>query len=299
MAKWLDKVTKNSQWYVMGAMLIGYLSFLVLTPSASLEKTVMNWQTWVHTLFVMYLQVSAVSLAFDKGTQDGINLREFELADELNNDIIKKYNNNKEPYRKYIKDLNTHELNNIREEYLFSVGDKTYEELTRKQKKAYNNLKPIYHDIYGFNLPLFYEVTKNGKIGYKASVGKNEGKRKKQFTKGFMGIVFSAMSINMAFSVDSLGSALLSLGIIMSGLIVTFIMIYAPQLSKFKSDLPKKVMSKKTLMDSFEEYQQGKVKLNVEVKEEVIKVEEIIEEKEQEDDQLKNYESPTLEFIPN
>ncbi len=272
MNKYLDKLVKFSQWIVLAVMLVGYFAYMVLTPTVSIQQTLRDWQTWVHTAFVIYLNVTMVSVAYDTAVDNGTSTPEFELSNELNNKIIKLYNLKKTEFRKYIKALNEYELQSIRDEYTFLIGESDYFLMTKKQQKKYDKLKAIFHDIYGFNLPLYYEMSKNGKIKYKASLAKNEGKKTRQFTKAVMGLVFSAMTINMTVSVENVGDAITSLLIIASGLIVTFLMIYTPQFMKFKKELPNKVMAKNVLMESFMEYEKGEVKL-VELKE--IKVEEV------------------------
>ena len=272
MSKYFDKLVKFSQWIVLAVMLVGYFAYMVLKPTTSIQQTLQDWQTWVHTAFVIYLNVTMVSVAYDTAVDNGTSTPEFELSNELNNKIIKLYNLKKAEFRKYIKALNEHELQSIRDEYTFLIGKDDYSLMTKKQRKKYDKLKAIFHDIYGFNLPLYYEMSKNGKIKYKASLAKNEGKKTRQFTKAVMGLVFSAMTINMTVSVENVGDAITSLLIIASGLIVTFLMIYTPQFMKFKKELPNKVMAKNVLMESFMEYEKCEVKL-VELKE--IKVEEV------------------------
>ena len=272
MNKYFDKLVKFSQWIVLAVMLVGYFAYMVLKPTTSIQQTLQDWQTWVHTAFVIYLNVTMVSVAYDTAVDNGTSTPEFELSNELNNKIIKLYNLKKTEFRKYIKALNEYELQSIRDEYTFLIGKDDYSLMTKKQRKKYDKLKAIFHDIYGFNLPLYYEMSRNGKIQYKASLAKSEGKKARQVTKAVMGLVFSAMTVNMTVSVENVGDAITSLLIIASGLIVTFLMIYTPQFMKFKKELPNKVMAKNVLMESFMEYEKGEVKL-VELKE--IKVEEV------------------------
>jgi hypothetical protein len=160
-------------------------------------------------------------------------------------------------FRNYVKSLNHHELQNLRDDFLFKVGDKEVKDLTKKELKQYNDLKPIRHDIYGFNLPLYYEMSKNGQVKYQASSKKNEGKRIKQFTKLFTGVLFAGMTVNVAFSVDNIGNAFVSLLIISVGLILTYLLTFFPQVFKYKNDLPKKVILKKTLYDSYTNFKNG------------------------------------------
>ena len=72
--------------------------------------------------------------------------------------------------------LNIAERKRLEEDYLFSVGDKKVEELSDAELKKFKRLKPIQHNIYGFNLPLYYELTKDGQINYQASFNKNKGR---------------------------------------------------------------------------------------------------------------------------
>ncbi len=257
MTKFLDGIYKYFSYIIILLSLVAYLAYQTLVFEGSIKQALIDPQTWVHTLFVIWIQVNAVSAAFDAGVSTGVSSKEFELADKLNNKLINSVNNEMEAFRKYIKALNDHELQNIREDYLFKVGDKKVEELTKKERKKYNNLQPIRHDIYGFNLPLYYEMSKNGTIKYQAFVRKNQGKLIKQAKKIFSGVLFAGMTFNMAFSLSQLGPAFISLAIIFSGLIITYLMNYVPQVYKFKVELPKKVILKNTIYNSFIDFKNG------------------------------------------
>ena len=261
MSKFIDKIYKNSVWFVIGLSLIAYLAYRVMSFSGDIGTTLSDFQTWVQLLFVIFLNVNMVSASLDSATNQGINCDEFDLADKLNNKIIESVNNEMTDFRSYIKKLNQHELLNIQEDYLFKVGDKKVDELNEKELKAYNKLKPLRHNIYGFNLPLYYELSKNHEVRYSASVKVNEGKRKKQFKKIFTGALFGGMTINMMFAVENVGAAFTSLLIIMVGLAITYIMTFVPQLFKFKVELPKKVILKNTLYNSYVSYKNGTHKL--------------------------------------
>jgi len=212
-------------------------------------------------LFVIWLNVNVVAAAFDSSTNQGILCEEFDLPDKLNNQIITSVNNEMTDFRTYIKKLNNHELLNIQEDYLFKLGDKKVEDLTEKELKVYNNLKPVRHNIYGFNLPLYYELSRSHEVKYSASIKTNEGKRRKQFNKIFTGAMFGSMMINMMFAVENVVVAFTSLLIIMVGLAITYIMTFVPQLFKFKVELPKKVILKNTLYNGYVSYKNGTHKL--------------------------------------
>jgi hypothetical protein len=261
MTKWMEKVYRNTVWILISVLLAGYFFYRTLNFTGSLQATLEDWRTWVHLAFVIFLNVTMVSGAYDVGSNTGLTSKEFELADELNNKIVTQVNNNMQWFREYIKRLNDHELQSIREDYLFSVGDKRLDELTSLEVKRYHKLKPIRHNIYGFNLPLYYEISRNGKIEYRASIRKNEGKAWSQVKRAFMGLLFGAMTVNMVFSLESVWDAFISVLVIASGLIATFMLIFFPQVLKFKFEIPKKVMLKNTLYKSYEEFRDGKVQL--------------------------------------
>lgn len=257
MNKFMNWVYKYSVWLIMTLGLVAYLAFHTLQFEGEIESTLSDWRTYVHLVFVVFLQIMMVSASYDQALNQGVQTEEFELAEELNNEIIASVNNEMADFRAYVKKLNEHELQSIREDYLFSIGDKTVEELTPKEKKAYDKLKPVVHNIYGFNLPLFYELDKENKVSYKASIEKNEGKRKRMLKKVFTGVLFGSMTLNVAFSVDNVGAAFISLAIIAVSLFSTFVITFFPQMFKLKYELPKKVILKRTLYHSFIDYKNG------------------------------------------
>lgn len=257
MVKWMDKVYRNSVWILISILLLGYFFYRTLSFQGTLEAVLQDWRTWVHVAFVVFLNVTMVSGAYDMGNNTGLSSDEFDAADELNNKIITQANNEMDGFRGYIKALNHHELQTIREDYLFMIGDKSLDELTTKERKAFDNLKPVQHNIYGFNLPLYYEISKNGKIEYKASIRKNEGKRWHQIKRALIGLIFAAMTINVAFSLGNVGDALISVMVIASGLLATFMLIFFPQVWRFKFELPKKVLLKNTLWTSYVNHKSG------------------------------------------
>ena len=261
MAKYLDKLYKGSVWIIIVLSLVAYFAYRVMSFDGSLTATLLDYQTYVQLLFVIFINVNMVSGAYDSATTQGINSQEFDLADKLNNKIIESVNNEMADFRAYIKRLNNHELVNMQEDYLFKVGDKKVEDLTDKELKEYKALKPIRHNIYGFNLPLYYELSKNREVSYSASIKKDEGKRKKQIRKIFSAALYASMTINMMFAMDNVGAAFTSLIIISVGLALTFVMTFVPQVYKFKVELPKKVILKNTLYNSYIAFKNGTHKL--------------------------------------
>lgn len=257
MTKFMDGLYKYFTWIIIALSLVAYFAFMVLEVSGNIQTIILDWQTWVHTAFVIFLNVTVVSGAYDSGTIMGINSIEFNLADQLNNKIITSVNNEMPEFRGYVKELNNHEKQILIDDLLFKLGDKKVEELNKKELKLIKGLKPLRHDIYGFNLPLYYEISKDGQVTYKASIKKNQGKKAKQISRIFSGLLFAGMTINVTIVLGNVGSALTAVLIIGSGLITTYLLTFFPQVFKFKNDLPKKVILKKTLYDSFIEYKTG------------------------------------------
>jgi hypothetical protein len=263
MTRYMDKIYRNSIWILISVLLMGYFFYRTMTFEGSLQSVINDWRTWVHLFFVVFLNVTMVSGTFDIANSTGLMSEEFRVADELNNKLITSVNNEMDGFREYIKRLNEHEKQSIREDYLFSIGEKSLDELTWQEKKRYKKLKPIQHNIYGFNLPLYYEVSKNGKIEYKASIKKNQGKIWSQSKRALTGLLFGAMTVNVVFGWGNVGDALISVLIISAGLFATFILVFFPQVFKFKYELPKKVILKNTLYNSYIGFKNGTHALKV------------------------------------
>lgn len=261
MSKFLDGLYKRSSWIVIILSLVAYFFYRTLSLNGSIEQTIQDISTWIHLTFVVLLQVTMVSVGYDSGTDSGINTDEYSLADKLNNQIVSSSNNEIEDFRNFISKLNDEERKNLQDDYLFSVGKKELDQLSDKELKEYKKLKPIQHNIYGFNLPLYYEITKNGKVNYSSSIKKNEGKNMQKLLRAFTGLIFGAMTINITFNWENIGDALVSLLVIGSGLVITFIMSFMPQVFKLKYELPRKVILKKTLWDTYVDYKNGNHKL--------------------------------------
>ncbi len=277
MNKLLDNVYKYSVWIVTSLAIIGYFAYKTLTFDGSIESVLNSWDTWTNLAFIIFLNITVQSGAIDSGISNGLSSEEFELADKLNNKIIGSVNNEMDDFRVFIKKLNKAELIRMQEDFLFSVGDKKVEDLTDKELKKFKKLKPIQHNVYGFNLPLFYELTRDGKINYRASFNRNKGRAKARIMKIVSGVMFGGLTINMAFNTTGLGEALVSVLIIGIGLMLTFVMSFVPYTFKLRFDLPKKVILKKTLYDSYIDYKTGshklvKVNQEVKLKDEVIEV---------------------------
>lgn len=261
MNKLLDNVYKYSVWIVTSLAILGYFAYKTLTFDGSVESVLNSWDTWTNLAFIIFLNLTVQSGAIDSGISNGLSSEDFMLADKLNNRIIASVNNEMDDFRVFIKMLNKAELLRMQEDFLFSVGDKKVEDLTNKEMKKFKKLKPIQHNVYGFNLPLYYELTRNGHINYKASFNKNTHKYWNKAGKIISGIMFGGMTVSIAFNSSGIGEATVSVLIIGIGLMLTFVMSFVPYTFKLRFDLPKKVILKKTLYDSYIDYKNGTHKL--------------------------------------
>ena len=259
MNKFLDSIYKYSVWIILLLSILGYFAYRVLSFEGEIVAALKDWQSWVNVIFIIMLNLITQEGCWNAGISYGLESNEFGLANELNDRIIIQVNNEIDEFRQYVKELNLRELHLVQEDYLFSLGEKQVIELTKKERKLYENLKPINHDIYGFNLPLYYEQVKNGKISYKASYEKGRGKLKARLIKMAFGLLFAAMTINMVLYADGIANALLSILIISVGLGITSITAFIPRAFELKYELPKKVLMKKTLFDSYRESTNNKI----------------------------------------
>lgn len=259
----MDRLYRYFIWIVVGVSIIAYLAYRTISFEGSIEQVISSPDTWLNIAFVVWLNLNVLQGAIDAGISYGLDTEEFILADKANNSIIQSVNNEMVDFRKYIKLLNYNEKIRLEEDLLFKYGVDTYEELNHKQKRAFKRLKPIRHNIYGFNLPLFYELTKNGEIKYQASYQKNKGLYRKRLGKIMAGILFGAISINIAFNASGITEALISMVIISSGLIITFLMAYMPPVFKLMKEIPKAVILKSTLYSGYINFKQGTHELKI------------------------------------
>lgn len=284
-SKLLDKLYKNLTWIIVLVSIIGYLAYRTFQMEGNIESVANNPNTWLNIAFVIWLNLNVQNGAINSGISAGIDSDEFKVADTLNNKIIKSVNNEMQEFRKYVKVLNYNERTRLEEDFLYKYGYDTKEELPRKLKRKFDRLKPIKHDISGFNLPLYYELTKNGEIKYESSFNKNKGIWGKRFGKVISGILFGAISVNIAFNVQGLGEAMMSVIVISSGLIITYLLSFMPPMFKLKFVVPKGVILKHTLYSGYIEWKNGTHKLKeiaIEEEQKIVKEEPIATEEKKE-----------------
>lgn len=279
MTNFMENVYKKSIWIITAASLIGFFSYQVVRFSGSIESVLSDPASYFNVVFSIFLNLVVQTGAVNKGTMDGLESENFKLADELNTQLVQQYNSNSKVFRPFVKQLNKELRKETQENYLEKIGDKELDELTKKELKKYNKLKPIVHNTYGFNLPLYYQVEKNGQINYNANSNEKKGIVSKRVKKVFTGALFGGMTVSIAFSVNNIGDALLSTLIIGAGLVITFLLSYAEPMHRFSKTIPAKVILKQTLFQSFEDFKNGKHELvkEIEVEKEVKEEVEIIE----------------------
>lgn len=281
-SKLLDNLYKNLTWLIVLMSIIGYLAYRTFQMQGDIQSVANDPNTWLNIAFVIWLNLNVQSGAINSGISAGVDSEEFKAADEVNNKIIKSVNNEMVEFRKYVKTLNYNEMVRLQEDFLYKYGVDDVSELNKKQLRKFKKLKPIRHDISGFNLPLYYELTKNGEIKYESSFNKNKGMLRKRAGKVLTGILFGALSVNIAFNIDGLGEAMMSVIVISTNLIITYLLSFMPPMFRLKFVIPKGVILKHTLYSGYIEYKKGThILKEIPIKKEVLEV--VEQEKTQED----------------
>ena len=281
-SKLLDNLYKNLTWLIVLMSIIGYLAYRTFRMEGDIQSVANDPNTWLNIAFVIWLNLNVQSGAINSGISAGVDSEEFKAADEVNNKIIKSVNNEMVEFRKYVKTLNYNEMVRLQEDFLYKYGVDDVSELNKKQLRKFKRLKPIRHDISGFNLPLYYELTKNGEIKYESSFNKNKGMLRKRAGKVLTGILFGALSVNIAFNIDGLGEAMMSVIVISTNLIITYLLSFMPPMFRLKFVIPKGVILKHTLYSGYIEYKKGThILKEIPMEKEVVEV--VEQEKTQED----------------
>lgn len=278
-SKLLDNIYKNLTWLIVLMSIIGYLAYRTFQLDGDIQSVANDPNTWLNIAFVIWLNLNVQSGAINSGITAGVDSEEFKAADEVNNKIIKSVNNEMVEFRKYVKTLNYNERIRLEEDLLYKYGVDDVSELNKKQLRKFKKLKPIRHDISGFNLPLYYELTKNGEIKYESSFNKNKGIWRKRASKVLTGLLFGALSVNIVFNIDGLGEAMMSVIVISTNLIITYLLSFMPTMFRLKFAIPKGVILKHTLYSGYIEYKKGThVLKEIPVKKEVVEQEKAQEE---------------------
>ena len=278
-SKLLDNLYKNLAWLIVLMSIIGYLAYRTFQMKGDIQSVANDPNTWLNIAFVIWLNLNVQSGAINSGISAGVDSEEFKAADEVNNKIIKSVNNEMVEFRKYVKTLNYNEMIRVQENFLYKYGVNDVSELNKKQLRKFKRLKSIRHDISGFNLPLYYELTRNGEIKYESSFNKNKGIWRKRAGKVLTGILFGALSVNIVFNIDGLGEAMMSVIVISTNLIITYLLSFMPPMFRLKFAIPKGVILKHTLYSGYIEYKKGThVLKEIPVKKEVVEQEKAQEE---------------------
>ena len=278
-SKLLDNLYKNLAWLIVLMSIIGYLAYRTFQMKGDIQSVANDPNTWLNIAFVIWLNLNVQSGAINSGITAGVDSEEFKAADEVNNKIIKSVNNEMVEFRKYVKTLNYNEMIRVQENFLYKYGVNDISELNKKQLRKFKRLKSIRHDISGFNLPLYYELTKNREIKYESSFNKNKGIWRKRAGKVLTGILFGALSVNIVFNIDGLGEAMMSVIVISTNLIITYLLSFMPPMFRLKFAIPKGVILKHTLYSGYIEYKKGThVLKEIPVKKEVVEQEKAQEE---------------------
>ena len=279
MNKVFDKLYKYSIWIIVAVSILAYLFFRIIEFDGDIKGVLLSFSAWLNLAFVIFLNLTVQEGSINSAISYGLNSEEFKLADKINNTILEECNPKIKEFRAYIKNLNREELEKKRDDFLFAVGDKTVEELDEKELKKYNKLKGITRDITGFNLSLYYTANRQGKIKYGASYNRSKGTLFRKGKKVINGVLFGAMTVNVAIAASNFGAAMMAVLIISFGLMLTFVMSFVPSAFRLKYQIPQKVVEKNSLWKSFKAAPEYMKKEVVEVVEEAI--EQPIEETEE------------------
>ena len=281
-SKLLDNLYKNLTWLIVLMSILGYLAYRTFQMDGDIQSVANDPNTWLNIAFVIWLNLNVQSGAINSGITAGVDSDEFKTADEVNNKIIKSVNNEMVEFRKYVKALNYNEMVRLQEDLLYKYGVDDVSELNKKQLRKFKRLKPIRHDISGFNLPLYYELTKNGEIKYESSFNKNKGILGKRAGKIVTGLLFGALSVNIVFNIAGLGEAMMSVIVISTNLVITYLLSFMPPMFRLKFAIPKGVILKHTLYSGYIDYKKGThILKEIPVEKEVLEV--VEQEKAQEE----------------
>lgn len=248
----LDRLGKSVGWIVLVLMLGAYLFFQMIEFKGEIGTVLTSVGGILHLVFVIFLQNLTVSIARDSSVNNGIIDDRFIKANELNNKYIKKYNKNKKRFRLYVRALNIELKKTMQEDFLFSKDVERAEELSKRDLRKYNRLKPLQHDISGFGLPLLYSVSRNKKIRYDAGYDPEKNKIIAMIKKTLTGLMYGMMTVNVAINITNFGAAMISVAVITFGLVITYLFNMIPPYNKLTRVIPYQVLDKVTLFDSFE-----------------------------------------------
>ena len=96
----------------------------------------------------------------------------------------------------------------IRTSFL-SKSKQTVEQLTKKELKEYNNLKPKVHSTEGINLPLYYKYTKGNTVSYSSSYIVGDRKKKVASKRILTGLLTGLLTFDVLFNWENIDKAFL------------------------------------------------------------------------------------------
>lgn len=245
-----EKLEKSLGYIVLGGLLIAYFFLQTILFEKPLLEMVKDYKSILHIIFTTFASVMVVSIAQDKGVEVGIERKVFKDADKENNEMIEYFSEHYEELMDFVEYINELKKKETEKNFLFQVGKKRLEDLTKKELKVLKKIKPMKYTTKGITLPLFYETVKNNTYDFDASY--NEGKKKLSMLKKVVtGLLFGAMTVDIIFSFKTLGDAFVStiiLGMVMS---VNYFYNYNVPLFKLTKKIPKKVSNKQTFYNMF------------------------------------------------
>lgn len=266
MKKATDHVFKFGSIYITALTILVYFFFKILDMGGDLfiKDITANWTDYlINTLLTIFLHQTVMTSAVDTATSNGLESVEFKKADNLNREIVNDVEANYEDFIDFIGTLNELERKQRQRTFYLSVGKKHYDELTKKEKKKFKKLIYQYHDISNFNNHCFIEVTKDGNINYDATYQMDKLRLRARLTKVISSILFGIITGNVALKASGVVDAMVSVLIMVFALIITYVVTSTPVLHKLKATIPRKVINKMTLVNTYKQ-KKGQIKIRLE-----------------------------------
>ena len=241
----IDKFTDWMNYIILISTLVVYFLFQSLRFDKGMLELITDYKNLISTLFVVVIQVITAGLGRDKGIENSLIDEGFIKADKINNEIIADINDNFENTLDYIDYRNDLEVKMVRQDYIRSLEKRTFDDLTKREVKKYNKLKPKRWTSKGISLPLYYEHT-NGKVySFDTSFDANANKIRGMIKKALTGLLFAFMTFEVVFVWKNAGQAMSSTIILAGGMAITYILNYLNPFNKLTKRLPKQVENKK------------------------------------------------------
>lgn len=249
----MEKLQKWYSWIVILLIIVVHFFFLAgAFGDFNIQNIITDPYAIIHLVFTTASSVIMTGVGADKGIERGLETPEFQKADKLNNETNLKIQPHRRAFNLYIRTLNQESKEEVQENFLMEHGVLSERELTKKQLKKFKKLKYVKYDTSNAILPLFYEQTRGNKVKIEATFDPKAHKRKGMIKKAFLGVLTSALTVDLIFNFKNFGDAFATILMVVSSLILVYTLHLMPPIYKLKQELPNKVINKFTLWQGFE-----------------------------------------------